>query len=124
MRRAIINSRRIPDRVTDFRFEGKKVLKTLPQRINRTFPKKRETSRSSLVDRHTYLQVGDRVIHRSYKTWGCGIVIEAWASEVPGGRCFARIQFQDGKMRVFDNNYDSSCCCYYSGITLLNRVDL
>jgi hypothetical protein len=102
----------------------KKALKTLPQRINRTFPQKRETSRNARVDRHTYLQVGDRVIHRNYKTWGCGIVMEAWASEVPGGLCFARIQFQDGKMRIFDNNYDSSCCCYYSGITLLNRVEL
>jgi hypothetical protein len=114
----------MPDRMTDSRFEGKEVLKTLPQRINRTFPQKRETSRGSLAERHTYLQVGDRVFHRNYKTWGCGIVIEAWASEVPGGPCFARIQFQDGKMRVFDNSYDSSCCCYYSGITLLNRVEL
>jgi hypothetical protein len=52
------------------------------------------------------------------------MVIEAWVSEVPGGLCFARVQFQDGKKRVFDNSFDSSCCCYYTGITLLNRVAL
>jgi len=124
MRCAIINSRRAPDRMTDSPLEGKRVLKRLPQRTNKYFPKKRETPGSSMADRHTYLQVGDRVFHRNCKTWGCGIVIEAWASDVPGGLCFARIQFQDGKMRVFDNNYDSSCCCYYSGIALLNRLEL
>jgi hypothetical protein len=32
--------------------------------------------------------------------------------------------FQDGKQRIFDNNFDSVCCCYYAGITLLNRVEL
>jgi hypothetical protein len=124
MRCAIINLRRIPDRMVDSCFKGRKVLKRLPQRINTYLPKKRETSGSSLAERHPYLQVGDKVFHRDYKAWGCGIVVEAWASEIPGGLCFARIQFQDGKMRVFDNNYDSSCCCYYSGITLLTRVEL
>ncbi|MCJ7640330.1 MAG: hypothetical protein MUO29_00395 [Desulfobacterales bacterium] len=77
-----------------------------------------------MVEKHTYLRVGDRVYHRDFKSWGCGVVIEAWTSEVPGGSCFARIQFQDGKRRVFDNNYDSSCCCCYTGITLLNRIEL
>ena len=100
------------------------ILKRLPQRFVQRLPKKKEISGSPTVDQHTYLQVGDRVFHRNNKTWGCGIVIEAWVSEVPGGLCFARIQFQDGRTRVFDNNYDSSCCCYYSGITLLNRVEL
>ena len=104
--------------------KGPTVLKRLPQRFVRHLPKRKEISGSPTGDQHTYLQVGDRVFHRNYKTWGCGVVIEAWASEVPGGLCFARIQFQDGKMRVFDNNYDSSCCCYYSGIILLNRVEL
>jgi hypothetical protein len=99
-------------------------LKRLPQKFVRHLPKRNEISGGPTGDQHTYLQVGDRVFHRNYKTWGCGVVIEAWASEVPGGLCFARIQFQDGKMRVFDNNYESSCCCYYAGITLLNRVEL
>jgi len=74
--------------------------------------------------KHTYLQVGDKVFHKKFKAWGCGIVIEAWASDVPGGLCFARIQFQDGKKRVFDNSFDSSCCCYRAGITLLNRIEI
>ena len=99
-------------------------LKRLPQKFVRHLPKRNEIPGGPTGDQHTYLQVGDRVFHRNYKTWGCGVVIEAWASEVPGGLCFARIQFQDGKMRVFDNNYESSCCCYYAGITLLNRVEL
>lgn len=27
-----------------------------------------------------------------------------------------RVNFQDGKVRVFDNNFRSSNCCYYAGI--------
>jgi len=115
---------RISKTAGDSCFEERKVLKRLPQRVNTHLPKKREASGSSLAERHTYLQVGDKVFHRDYKAWGCGIVVEAWASEIPGGLCFARIQFQDGKMRVFDNNYDSSNCCYYAGIAVLNRVEL
>lgn len=52
------------------------------------------------------------------------MVIETWASDLPGGMCFVRILFQDGKQRVFDNNFDSACCCYYAGISLLNRIEL
>jgi len=116
--------RRLCEKMLTDEWKGSTVLKRLPQKCVRHLPKRKEISVSPTGDQHTYLQVGDRVIHRNYKTWGCGIVMEAWTSEVPGGLCFARIQFQDGKMRVFDNNYDSSCCCYYSGITLLNRVEL
>ena len=50
--------------------------------------------------------------------------METRASEVPGGMCYARILFQDGKERVFDNDFDSVCCCYYTGITVINRVEL
>jgi len=50
--------------------------------------------------------------------------METRASEVPGGMCYARILFQDGKQRVFDNDFDSVCCCYYTGIILLNRAEL
>jgi hypothetical protein len=74
--------------------------------------------------RHTYLHVGDRVYHNKFKSWGAGIVLEAWDSDVPGGLCFVRVQFQDGKKRVFDNSYDSSCCCCYAGVNLINRIDL
>ncbi|NWF93748.1 MAG: DUF3553 domain-containing protein [Syntrophaceae bacterium] len=76
------------------------------------------------VERHTFLRVGDKVLHKKYKSWGGGVVLETWSSELPGGSCFVRILFQDGKKRVFDNNFDSACCCYYTGITLLNRIEL
>ena len=71
-----------------------------------------------------YLHVGDKVFHKKFKSWGHGVVIEARASHVPGGSCFVRILFQDGKGRVFDNSFGSATCCYYTGITLLDRVDL
>jgi hypothetical protein len=99
-------------------------LANLPQIRDNLFPTPGEAPRKSAVEKHIYLQVGDKVFHRRFRSWGCGIVMEACASEVPGGLCYVRIQFQDGKIRVFDNCLDSSCCCYYAGITLLNRVAL
>lgn len=88
----------------------------------------RKTGRSqapkTLGEKHTYLRVGDRVFHKSFKSWGGGIVIETWSSNLPGGSCYVRILFQDGKKRVFDNSFDSACCCYHAGVTLLNRVEL
>lgn len=87
-------------------------------------PRKSTERGSSPPPRALYLQVGDRVIHRNFKSWGMGIVIEARASQVPGGFHYARIQFQDGKKRVFDNSLSSASCCYYAGITLLNRIEV
>ena len=84
----------------------------------------RSSTTESKSERHTYLRVGDRVYHKKYKSWGGGIVIETWASDLPGGLRFVRILFQDGKQRVFDNSFDSACCCYHTGITLLNRIEL
>ena len=86
--------------------------------------KEASPAKKALSEKHTYLQVGDKVFHKKFRSWGCGIVSEAWASDVSGGMCYVRIDFQDGKKRVFDNSYDSSCCCYYAGITLLNQVEL
>jgi hypothetical protein len=99
--------------------EGLSPMKNLPQ-------KRRETSsaRRPRIEKHTYLRVGDKVLHRKFKSWGGGIVIETWSSDLPGGACFARILFQDGKQRVFDNSFESVCCCYHTGITLINRVEL
>jgi len=94
-------------------------MRNLPQKRSETFSTKRPKS-----EKHTYLRVGDKVFHKKFKSWGGGIVIETKASELPGGMCFARILFQDGKQRIFDNNFDSICCCYYSGITLINRTEL
>jgi hypothetical protein len=99
--------------------EDSSSMRNLPQKRSETFSTKRPKS-----EKHTYLRVGDKVFHRKFKSWGGGIVIETKASELPGGMCFARILFQDGKQRIFDNNFDSICCCYYSGITLINRIEL
>lgn len=69
-----------------------------------------------------YLSVGDRVIHKRYTRWGMGVVTEERRSEVPGGFCYVRIAFQDGKIRVFDNNFRSGNCCYYAGIKRLDDI--
>ncbi|MCX5806454.1 MAG: hypothetical protein NT010_10370 [Proteobacteria bacterium] len=49
-----------------------------------------------------------------------GIVSEERMSDLPGGFCYVRINFQDGKIRVFDNNLRSGNCCYYAGIEKLD----
>ena len=94
-------------------------MKNLPQKRSEIYSTKKPKT-----EKHTYLRVGDKVFHKKFKSWGGGIVIETWSSDLPGGMCFARILFQDGKQRVFDNNFDSVCCCYHTGITLVNRVEL
>jgi hypothetical protein len=35
---------------------------------------------------------------------------------VPGGTCLARIRFQDGQLRCFNNDLDNESCCYYFGV--------
>jgi hypothetical protein len=93
----------------------------------KNLPLKREegsSTKKQKSEKHTYLHVGDKVFHKKFKSWGGGIVIETWVSELPGGMCYVRILFQDGKKRVFDNSFDSTCCCYYTGITLINRMEL
>ena len=68
------------------------------------------------ADYSLYLRVGDRVLHKRFLRWGMGTVVEERRSELPGGFCYVRIDFQDGNMRVFDNNFRSGNCCYYAGI--------
>jgi len=99
--------------------EGLSEMKNLPQKRSESFPATTPKS-----DKHTFLRVGDKVFHKKFKSWGGGIVIETKSSDLPGGMCFVRILFQDGKHRIFDNNFDSICCCYYTGITLLSRIEL
>jgi len=65
-----------------------------------------------------YLKVGDKVNHLAYSAWGMGEVVEEQHSDLPGGFCFVRIAFQDGKERSFINDLDSATCCYYAGIRL------
>ena len=98
--------------------EGSSSMKNLPQKRIEGPPQTKKSKK------HIYLHVGDKVFHKKFKPWGGGVVIETWVSDLPGGRCYARILFQDGKMRVFDNSFDSASCCYYTGITLLNRIEI
>lgn len=72
-----------------------------------------------IADYSLYLRVGDHVYHKRFTRWGMGTVIEERRSELPGGFCYVRINFQDGKVRVFDNNFKSVNCCYYAGIEKL-----
>ncbi len=66
--------------------------------------------------RRLYLKAGDHVIHLQFPEWGEGVVSEERNSMLSGGMSFVRIVFRDGQTRVFDNNFDNACCCYYSGI--------
>ena len=66
--------------------------------------------------RRLYLKPGDQVVHLRYPEWGFGVVTEERNSEVLGGISYVKISFLDGQTRIFDNNFDNSCCCYYSGI--------
>ena len=99
--------------------EGLSPMRNLPQKRTEISSTQRPKG-----EKHTYLRVGDKVFHKKFKSWGGGIVLETWSSDLPGGTCFVRILFQDGKQRVFDNNFDSVCCCYHTGITVINRVEI
>ena len=94
-------------------------MKNLPQKRSEV-----SSTRKPGREKHTYLRVGDRVFHKKCKSWGGGVVMETRVSELPGGMCYVRILFQDGKERIFDNDLDSACCCYHTGIILVNRVEL
>ena len=63
-----------------------------------------------------FLSVGDEVTHLRYEQWGIGVVMECMTSSVPGGTCLARIRFQDGTLRCFNNDLDNDSCCYYFGL--------
>lgn len=63
-----------------------------------------------------YLRVGDEVNHLRYDEWGIGVVMEVMTSSVPGGTCLARVRFQDGQLRCFNNDLDNESCCYYFGV--------
>ena len=63
-----------------------------------------------------YLRVGDEVTHLRHEEWGMGVVMEIMTSSVPGGTCLARVRFQDGQLRCFNNDLDNESCCYYFGV--------
>ncbi len=71
-----------------------------------------------MTKRRLYLRPGDLVIHCRYPQWGIGEVLEVCTSRLPGGFSYVRILFQDGRKRIFDNDFESHNCCYHSGIRL------
>ena len=75
-----------------------------------------ENSLTSLEGKRLYLKVGDEVNHLRYDEWGMGVVMEVMTSSVPGGTCLARVRFQDGQLRCFNNDLDNEACCYYFGL--------
>ena len=62
------------------------------------------------------MRVGDEVNHLRYEEWGIGVVTEVMTSSIPGGTCLARVRFQDGQLRCFNNDLDNDACCYYFGV--------
>jgi len=75
-----------------------------------------ESSAALSERKRLYLRVGDEVNHLRYDEWGIGVVMEVMTSSVPGGTCLARIRFQDGQLRCFNNDLDNESCCYYFGV--------
>lgn len=78
------------------------------------FQRRRDNSRAD--GKRLYLRVGDEVNHRRYEGWGIGVVMECMTSSIPGGTCLARVRFQDGQLRCFNNDLDNEACCYYFGV--------
>jgi hypothetical protein len=77
----------------------------------------RPEPRQTLTEtKRLYLRVGDEVTHLRYEEWGMGVVMEIMTSSVPGGTCLARVRFQDGQLRCFNNDLDNESCCYYFGV--------
>jgi hypothetical protein len=75
-----------------------------------------ENSLTTNEGKRLYLRVGDEVNHLRYDEWGMGVVMEVMTSSVPGGTCLARVRFQDGQLRCFNNDLDNEACCYYFGL--------
>ena len=65
-----------------------------------------------------YLRAGDTVYHMHHRGWGVGRVVELMTSTLPGGCAFARIVWDDGKKRVFNNDLDHYQCCYFFGVRI------
>lgn len=80
------------------------------------FHRRDERSHSSAEGKRLYLRVGDEVNHLRYEEWGLGVVMEVMTSSIPGGTCLARVRFQDGQLRCFNNDLDNEACCYYFGV--------
>ena len=85
--------------------------------LTRQVPLQRPEAPQSWSERkRLFLGVGDEVTHLRYEEWGIGVVMEVMTSSVPGGTCLARVRFQDGQLRCFNNDLDNETCCYYFGV--------
>jgi len=80
------------------------------------FQRRSEGALAASEGKRLYLRVGDEVNHLRYEEWGLGVVLEVMTSSVPGGTCLARVRFQDGQLRCFNNDLDNEACCYYFGV--------
>jgi hypothetical protein len=80
------------------------------------FSRRNEKSVALSEGKRLYLRVGDEVNHLRYEEWGIGVVMEVMTSSVPGGTCLARVRFQDGQLRCFNNDLENEACCYYFGV--------
>ena len=80
------------------------------------FHRRSEASLTASEGKRLYLRVGDEVNHLRHEEWGMGMVLEVMTSSIPGGTCLARVRFQDGQLRCFNNDLDNEACCYYFGI--------
>lgn len=80
------------------------------------FHRRSEGSLAANEGKRLFLRVGDEVNHLRYEEWGLGVVLEVMTSSVPGGTCLARVRFQDGQLRCFNNDLDNEACCYYFGV--------
>lgn len=89
---------------------------TATQLDSRSHLNRPERPQTFTETKRLYLRVGDEVTHVRYEEWGMGVVTEIMTSSVPGGTCLARVRFQDGQLRCFNNDLDNDSCCYYFGV--------
>jgi len=80
------------------------------------FHRRNDRSAASAEGKRLFLRVGDEVNHLRFEQWGIGVVMEVMTSSIPGGTCLARVRFQDGQLRCFNNDLDNDACCYYFGL--------
>lgn len=87
-----------------------------PNLVSHDHCQRSETPQAFSERKRLFLRVGDEVSHLRYEQWGIGVVMEVMTSSVPGGTCLARVRFQDGQLRCFNNDLDNESCCYYFGV--------
>jgi len=96
--------------------QSKMATSSLTQKVTPRSTDRPEESSICTERKRLFLGVGDEVTHIRYEHWGIGVVMECMTSSVPGGTCLARIRFQDGTLRCFNNDLDNDSCCYYFGL--------